>query len=213
MLSRRFAVVTLELWTTGRESAWTSHLASVSVQDLQSEEDAKPSTSMAKVISKQKSKAATAHSSGKEEGDNDNGDTNIEKPKAAARSTMLPTKKSKTSSKKKVVLPSSDNSSDDDNEVICDDTDSDKADESNKIYLRLRRSEKAAQASLDDDMVGKFCVYYDESKYWGKLQKVFAHCRDTAADQVEIKFIHPVGNIKDTFDFSKQDDSQIVDSR
>ena len=62
----------------------------------------------------------------------------------------------KTSSKKKVVLPSSDNSSDDDNEVICDDTDSDEADDSKEFYLRLRRSEKAALASLDDDMVGNF---------------------------------------------------------
>ena len=37
---------------------------------------------------------------------------------------------------------------------------------------------KKAQESLDDDQCGKFyCVYFTQSRYWGRLQKViFLFC-------------------------------------
>ena len=47
------------------------------------------------------------------------------------------------------------------------------------------------QATLDDDQIEKlYCIYFDSSRYWGKLKKVFADDPDEPAKSVEIDFLH-----------------------
>ena len=66
--------------------------------------------------------------------------------------------------------------------------------------------------SIDDDKKGMFyCVYYDNSRYWGRLLKVFAEDADSVADEVEIDFLQYVGN--QYWDFPKRKNKEIIKAK
>ena len=62
---------------------------------------------------------------------------------------------------------------------------------------------------MDDDSCGKFyCVYFDNQRYWGILQHVFADDEDDDVNSVEISFLHY--KYDDIWDYPKRKDIQMV---
>ena len=48
---------------------------------------------------------------------------------------------------------------------------------------------------VDEDTIGKFfCVYFDEWRYWGRLNKVFAENTDSEVTEAEITFLRYVSD-------------------
>ena len=77
---------------------------------------------------------------------------------------------------------------------------------------------RKVQANLDEAQNGQyFCVFYDDSYYWGKCLKMFSEDVESSVDKVEIKFMHrQMASFVDetTFwDWPKQEDIQIVPSK
>lgn len=67
---------------------------------------------------------------------------------------------------------------------------------------------RICQKSLDDDQKVKYyCVYFDESRYWGRLLKIFSDDVDDSAKSVEMKFLHYTCG---SWVFPKVDDTKIV---
>ena len=60
------------------------------------------------------------------------------------------------------------------------------------------------QEHLDDHHKGKFfCVYYDNSFYWGKCLRMFSHDPDSKVDEVDFSFMHPM-------DWPKEDEKRVA---
>ena len=69
-----------------------------------------------------------------------------------------------------------------------------------------------SQDQLDDNQRGKyFCVYFDEGRYWGRLEHVFSEDSDEPADKVQINFLkYSSGGY---WDIRKKSKPEIIDAK